>query len=258
MVDHKFASSPELSNAILQTIAYADIFDFPLKGSEIYRYLVGQRVSQQDVEQAIQANRLISYVQGFYMLPGREDLAATRRQRESLAKQLWPLALKWSRVISRIPFVRMVAVTGSLAMDNVEKGVDIDYLIVTEVGRLWLCRAQVLLAGRLAARQGVVICPNYLISIKHLEFQDRSLYTAHEIAQMVPLAGLNVYACIRERNAWVEDFLPNAGGAPTEPEFTLQRKAAALRRPAAEAILNAAPFTAIERWEMKRKTQKLT
>jgi len=48
----------------------------------------------------------------------------------------------------------MVAITGSLAMNNVENNPDIDYLVVTVGGRLWMVRAMVLAAARLAALHG--------------------------------------------------------------------------------------------------------
>ncbi len=151
----------------------------------------------------------------------------------------------------------MVAVTGSLAMHNVEREADVDYLIVTVPGRLWLCRALVILAGRFAVRDGIRICPNYIVSLNSLRFQDRSLYSAHELVQMVPIAGMDVYARLRAENSWVEGFLPNAQGAPVKPFQSSQRVASQLGRPTFEAIMRILPFTWIERWEMKRKIHQL-
>jgi hypothetical protein len=151
----------------------------------------------------------------------------------------------------------MVAVTGSLAMDNVEKEADIDYLIVTEPGRLWLCRALVILAGRFAARDGIRICPNYIITLNSLRFQDQSLYSAHEIVQMIPVAGMEVYARIRAENSWVESYLPNAQGAPIKKSLPSRQVVGSLTRPKFEAAMRTLPFDWIEHWEMDRKIRQL-
>jgi hypothetical protein len=45
-------------------------------------------------------------------------------------------------------------------------------------------------------------------------FPDKTLYSAHEIAQMVPLFGLDVYHLLRKQNDWMLSFLPNAQGMP--------------------------------------------
>jgi hypothetical protein len=148
----------------------------------------------------------------------------------------------------------MVAVTGALAMDNVADE-DIDYLIVTEAGRLWLCRAVVVGVVRLAALRGVTLCPNYFLSERALTLTERSLFTAHEVTQMVPLAGLETYERLRRLNGWTETFLPNAAGPPrhvgaVEPSTRRIRGLA-------EAALRTRLVGSLERWEMRRKVRKL-
>jgi hypothetical protein len=107
----------------------------------------------------------------------------------------------------------MVAVTGALAMDNAEDGDDLDYLVVTEPGRLWLCRALIILLVR-RAKGRASLCPNYFITLDGLSLEDHSLFSAHELAQMVPVYGLDTYWAMRRLNPWAEELLPNAAGAP--------------------------------------------
>ena len=204
----------DLTNAILQTVAYADVFDYPLTSAEIHRYLTGRRASRDDVEQVLEEERLLSRAGNWYTLPGREQLATIRRRREQIAVRMWAQASGYGRIIASLPFVRMLAVTGSLAMNNVENHPDIDYLIVTTSGRLWMVRAMALAVARMAALQGVRLCPNYLVTVQSLVFEEQTLYTAHELTQMIPLYGMDVYMRIDSLNRWKEHFLPNAEGLP--------------------------------------------
>ena len=50
----------DLPNAILQTAAYADVFDYPLSSAEIHHYLTGVRASKEAVEQVLQKDGLLS------------------------------------------------------------------------------------------------------------------------------------------------------------------------------------------------------
>ena len=77
---------------------------------------------------------------------------------------------------------------------------DIDYLVVTADDHLWVSRAFVLLVVRWAARRGQEICPNYFLSQRALRLHDRNLYTAHELAHMVPLYGRPIYDDLRRAN----------------------------------------------------------
>jgi hypothetical protein len=108
----------------------------------------------------------------------------------------------------------MVAVTGSLAVNNADEGKDIDYMLVTKPGYLWTCRAMTILVARIAKLEGVNLCPNYLITENAFALTARSLYTAHELVQMIPLSGREVYTEMRRLNAWTADYLPNAKGVP--------------------------------------------
>jgi hypothetical protein len=154
----------------------------------------------------------------------------------------------------------MVAVTGSLAVNNAEIDADIDYLIVTENDRLWLCRAFIILLVRLAARRGVQLCPNYFLSERALVFSERNLYTAHELTQMVPISGLDVYQRLRQLNAWTADFLPNAHYLPPQTALpvTFPPPVTYPWRILAEALLRTPAGAFIEQWEMQRKVRKFS
>src|SRR5579859_1112129 len=206
-----------LAEAIMQTVIYADIFDYPLTPSEIHRYLIGMRSSVAQVSTMLDSRTLRPLLsrQGAYItLQGRESIVALRQHRLEIAARLWPRASRYGRLLSRIPFVRMVAVTGTLAVDNVEAGDDIDVLIVTAVERLWLCRLLVIALVRLVATSGDVLCPNYFLSERALTLSEHTIYTAHELAQMVPLYGQRTYDRMRQLNNWTATLLPNATAAP--------------------------------------------
>jgi hypothetical protein len=248
----------QLEQAILNTITYGDIFQYPLTAGEIYRYLVGIPTTLQTIQCTLQTSdqlaEQIDHNGPFYFLPGREEIVLTRFRRTDVATGLWPKAIHYGRLISQIPFVRMVAVTGSLAMSNAEPGADIDYLIVTQAGRLWLARGLVVLLVRLAEQRGDRICPNYFLSDRALTLDDRNIYSAHELAQMVPLSGRSVYSAIRAENPWVQKYLPNAGGEPNvpiqseDPHSPIQA--------IGERILQSPVGEFLERWEMRRKLHK--
>lgn len=254
-------SDHSLENAIHQTIAYADIFDYPLTVAEIHRYLIGMPATLDEVYAALHGRIAcqISHCDEFITLAGREKIVHTRTQREAIAQQMWPTARYFGRIISHLPFVRMVAVTGSLAMDNVEANGDIDYLIVTEPHYLWLCRMFIVALVKYARWQtDLGLCPNYIISEDVLVFHEHSLFTARELAQMIPIAGFAIYHKMREMNTWMLDYLPNAAGLP--PKYTCDDHADARYVPQSvvEMLLRTLPGKWLDRWEMRRKIRKFT
>jgi hypothetical protein len=147
----------------------------------------------------------------------------------------------------------MVAVTGSLAMNNADQGTDIDYMLVTSRERLWICHALTLPVVAFARLEGLKLCLNYVVARNALELPDHSLYAAHELTQMVPLSGLDVYDEMRRLNPWADAYLPNAAGAP-DGRFGDFR--GGWMRRTSEIILEALPLGWLGRWEMKRVVRK--
>lgn len=247
----------QLRQAVEQALAYADVFAYPLSADEIFRYLPGMSASRSSIQMVLRDNPERFWGQnGLYTLPGRDDLLSVRQRRERVAAEMWPAAWRYGQIIAHLPFVRMVAVTGALAVNNVEAGADIDFLVVTEPGHLWLTRALVIALGRLAKLQGITLCPNYLVTLNALSFPDQSLYTAHELAQMVPIAGLQVYHQIWQQNAWALQYLPNAGDPPPGLSH-IPRVVSSVGNWLGEAALSLSPFCWLEAWEMARKVRRL-
>jgi hypothetical protein len=248
---------PALEAAVLRTLAYADVFDFALSEAEVHRYLIGRAATPAAVGSALDGlSGRVARRDGLVALSTRPELLPMRLERRAMAARAWPHALRYARAVAGLPFVRMVAVTGALAVGNATRGADIDLLVVAACGRVWTARAATIAVARMAAREGHELCPNYVLAEHRLEDGSRDLYAAHELAQMVPITGLGVYRRLRAANPWVTVHLPNAAGAPFGRR---SRRRPALRRarPAAELVLRSPVGAAAEAWEQRRKIPRL-
>ena len=251
-------SSENLLRSVFHTLAYADIFDYPLTAPEVYRYLTSTKSSPKEVNQALTDKTLFAQVGDYFVLRGREEIVETRKRRAEIANRLWPKAVRYGRIIWRLPFVRMVAITGSLAMKNTDEGKDVDYMIVTAPNHLWTCRALSLLVARVARLEGVSLCPNYLVTTNAMDLKERSLYVAHELAQMIPLSGMEVYRAIWRLNSWVQDYLPNALNEPEIPQGMQSTRSYSFFQKVLETFLSLPIGRWLEEWEMDRKIARLT
>ncbi len=252
------ANHTQLEWAVMQTVAYSDVFHFPVTCDEIQRYLIGSSASieaiQATVNDLIDRHALTQNV-NYISLPNRDANVQMRVSRAALSAEMWPIAVHYGAIIGNLPFVRMVAVTGSLAAENINPQGDIDYMIVTAPDRLWLTRLFVIAWVHLAAHTGVTLCPNYLVTENALTIEDRNLFTARELVQMVPVTGLHVYQQMRQHNAWTSAFFPNATDAPPRTDPAIDDSTTRQKR-GLELLLNTPASTALDRWEMRRKIRK--
>ena len=248
-----------VARSVLGALAYADLFDFPLSLPEIVRYQIGTRFSPEEITGAlvgdqVLARSILRSPKGFYSLLDREVVFATRDKREVASEKVWERARLYARLLARFPFVRMIAVTGALAVDNIAQQPDIDLLVVTAPGRVWIARRLIVVLVRLARLRRDDLCPNYIISRDNLTLDQRDLFTAHELAQMIPLYGLNLYERMLAKNSWATAYLPAAFSDARRNVLGCQ---SGVLRKGIERMLGLRVFDGWERWEMRRLRQKL-
>jgi hypothetical protein len=247
-----------LGDAVILSLAYAAVFDFAMTRRELHRYLIGMECRPDELGQMLDDDpRLSQHVitrGDLVTLRGRDGLFATRTERDRATARQWPTARRYARAVASLPFVRMVAVTGGLAAGNAVEGGDVDLLVVTRTGRLWLSRASTIAIVRYAAWRGWDVCPNYFLTQRAVNLTDQDLYAASELVRMVPIAGHRVYQRMRARNAWAAGYFPNARGLPAGAS-----EVAPLMphlRAAAEWVMSQPPVGWVEDWERQRKVTR--
>jgi len=239
--------------AILETLAYSDVFEYPLRLDEICRYLP-MRADIEQVSQTLNSlGELVGEQDDFYFLAGREKIVETRKQREAHSQKFMRRALQYGRILGALPFIRMVALTGSLAVLNSTKDADFDYMLVTTPNRVWTARAFALVFNRITRLFGHTLCPNLIVSENALAWSTHDLYSARELHQMVPITGMDVYRKLLGANEWTKEFLPNV-----KRTSEVSKTSEVLLRNILELPLRGKLGNRLERWEMKRKIARFS
>ncbi len=215
-----------MKRAILKTLAYADIFDYPLKAYEIHKWIISKRASLQEVQKGLSKltneGRIGKY-KDYYFLPKRGKQVLRRIKNAKLSRSLMFRARFLTQILKIIPWIKLVGVSGGLAMENAGKKDDIDLFLITSRNRLWLSRlfatlVLTLLTVRRSRKTKSVsgkFCLNIFLTEDDLKQQRKDLYTAHEILQMKPLWQRDgIYKNFLEKNDWAFKHLPNWVGVP--------------------------------------------
>lgn len=204
---------------VIATVAYADIFDFPLTRSEVKRWAVGGIDRVPISLSGLDASKKSTW--GYVLLPGRKKLVNVRRSRQKSAVGKWRRIQAASRFFRCVPTLLLMGVTGGLAMNNAKKDDDIDLFFISRKNTLWLTRslvtfvAEVLGMRRRPGDRKVKdkICLNMFMAEDALSLprKEQDLFAAHEVLQMVPLwEREGIYQRFLSVNRWASYFLPNA------------------------------------------------
>jgi len=206
---------------VVRTLLYYHIFDFPLSVDEVFRFAPTVWRDAAELEEAVAGLAtagLIGGDRGFFFI-GRESHVDERLADEVRARDALQRAARWSRFIARFPHVRGVAVSGTLSKGVMKEGDDLDYLVYTEPGRVWLCRLWLMGFKKVfLLNSHHRFCINYLMDEDHLEIPDRDLFTATEVAWLLPTVNRSIHDRFVDANAWIEEFFPNWRRCPNAGE----------------------------------------
>ncbi|MEK7123089.1 MAG: hypothetical protein AAB855_04530 [Patescibacteria group bacterium] len=223
--------------AILRTIAFFDLFDYPLTDSEIAKFLFVKDqdgvFGVRDVRRALSSSLFLASrleeVDGVYGLTGRAvALSIGRRERWVMAYRKYRRAKRIARLLARLPFVRMICVCNTLGLSAARDESDIDLFIVARAEHLWTVR--LLCTGLVHAlglrpqpgRTRDAMCLSFYVSdtaldLSGLQLSDwkPDLYLAYWITWCVPIYDDNTYDRFFASNAWIRQILP--GVIPHRP-----------------------------------------
>ena len=210
----------QLQKAILKTLSYADVFDYPLTLPELYHFLIGPKASINDLAKALTETKEVTQDGQFFFLKKRSKIVQIRQKKFGWSQKKLKIVKQVAKYLKLIPFIKMVAVTGNLAMSNAGQKDDIDLLIVTSQNRLWLTRLFTVLLVELVANrrrpkdQEVEdkICLNMFLAENYLSLpkKEQDLFSAHEVFQAKLLwEKERTYQKFLKANQWAQKYLPN-------------------------------------------------
>jgi hypothetical protein len=165
-----------------------------------------------------QIRRDFEQIGEYVVLFGDTRLVSQRHFRAYESKRKMAKARRVSQFLSIIPTVKLIAVSGSLSMSNAKKTDDIDLFFITSKNSLWVSRflvnGMLFFLGEKRGRKEKYakdkICPNMFISEDCLTISKKTMYIAHEVAQIKILFSRgDVVSDFFNANNWVLKFLPN-------------------------------------------------
>jgi Nucleotidyltransferase domain len=197
---------------ILKTLAYFDIFHYPLNKEEI-RIFLDKAAGHELLDTclvSLQQEHIIFLHHSFYSLQDNPLLAHRRTQGNKKAEKMLVKAMKIGRFLYQFPFVRSVGISGSLSKNFAEEGSDIDFFIITKGNRLWIARTIMQLLTKLALLRGRqhFYCMNYYIDEHALLLPEKNIFTAIELKTLLPVAGNRIMQQFFETNQWADTWLP--------------------------------------------------
>jgi predicted nucleotidyltransferase len=205
----------DLKKSILKTLLYYDIFAHPLRSEEIFAFLPRNSVSLDIVKKCLAefsegGTAPFAEKDGFYYIKPSVENITNRLKKEEYSRRMWKRAQFVTHVIKRFPFVRAVMITGSLSKNSSDTKSDLDFMVITKAGRLWISRTLLMLFKKIFLLNSYkYFCINYFVAEDSLEIEDKNIFSATEVATVKFMYNRDLLAKFLESNNWIKSYFPN-------------------------------------------------
>lgn len=229
-----------IRQGVLNTLQYFHIFRHPLLFDEIHRFSginTGKKELKAVVDEMMGAED-IYYIDGYYLLEKNASFVHNRKIGSTRAQLLMQHAQRSANVISRFPFVKNVSISGSLSKGYANEKSDIDLFIVTQKNRLWICRSFLHLYKKFTFLRGKEhsYCMNYFIDESKLCLEEQNIFTATELATLIPMYNTEIHReLILANKWWAVKLLPNV---PWNTDMVFSEQNNNILRRIAESVVN--------------------
>lgn len=213
---------------LLRTLIFYDLFGCPVRLSELPQRTIGGLPDAwlADPQAVIEADPLLSrHVRVAKNYVFLQTTPADFERWDAAERTRWQCIdrfEKWVRLFCCIPFVRMMAVTGSLSFPMSPRIPDCDLFVVTAPKRLWIAvTLSRILFLRILPKLGLIkngeICANYMIDRDTTTERSPDLFDSMQTAAMNAVMGTEVYDQLVAAHRGLEHFFP--GWHPPAPLF---------------------------------------
>src|SRR5438876_692695 len=110
--------------ALIATVAYADIFDYPLTRKELVTWSLFYPTKRQILPNTIHTQENYAY------FSHRTYIVEARKKKLAWQERKWQIAKTASVLLSYISTIKFIGVTGGLAMNNAKKEDDVDLFFI--------------------------------------------------------------------------------------------------------------------------------
>lgn len=198
--------------AIARTVIYASLFEYPLTLDQLHQTLLESAQSKHEIAETYRSSlvlqAMIEHREGVFFPRDRGTLVGERRLREARSRAFLAVHRRLLAAVCALPYVRMVALSGSIAHLNLERGADLDIFVVTRGRRVWSVTVAIVLLAKLLRRRRT-LCANFVIADSALALEQQDLFTANQVIHLKPLCGHDVFAELLAANPFVARYYPN-------------------------------------------------
>lgn len=202
-------------NEIIATITIAHHFGSAFSRTQLYNFLrfeMDETSYHSTIDGFIKAG-IVSERGNLLFIKDIMDLCSKKRD---WSKDIFKRNRKYLRLISKVPWVKYIGLTGANSFESCNETDDIDLFIITSPNRLWISYLILVLFTKVVGKRNI-LCINYLVDEDNLAIREKNYFTAVQIIQMMPVFDNGLQKKLIDRNPWIFKVLPNATlNGPTE------------------------------------------